>query len=90
MNHESSLNDVSLQDFSNFISKLYTLYNSHRQLISIREFENLESLIIKEGISQPSNQQTMPYRILSVNSKGDFSTFSPELIDIDAGIYQSF
>ena len=70
----------SAMDFRTFMSRMYELSSNVRSL-RVREFRNLESLILHGDLSpERGTQQLIPYRILSVDCDGNFSTFSPELL----------
>ncbi len=83
--HSSLDTEESLERFERFFSELYDLYQPHREVISIREFDQLERLIFKGTLQGKPSQQTMPYRIISVDTNGSFSTFSPELLSMKTG-----
>lgn len=76
--------DESSTRFERFFSELYDLYEPYRETISIREFDQLERLIFKGSLQGRPSQQTIPYRIISVDTNGGFSTFSPELLGMKA------
>lgn len=91
VNSISSLTKDSLKvKFEQFILRLYELYDQHRHQISIREFEQLEHLILKGKLKGNLSQQTVPFRIINVDVEGNFSTFSPELLGMNGGKYENF
>lgn len=82
--------DDFLPSFKRFMSRLYTLYLNNKRKLDIREFRQIESLILQTKERPTLSQQTTPYRILNVDVDGNFSTFSPELLGMDAKGYGSF
>lgn len=83
--HSSLAAEEGTERFEKFFSELYDLHQSHGEAISIREFDQIERLIFKGSLKGKPSQQTMPYRILSVDTNGSFSTFSPELLSMKTG-----
>lgn len=57
--------------------------------INLREFEKVSNLIHNDKrISH--NAQTTPFDIVSIDTKGNFSTFSPELLSMPSSEYGDF
>ena len=55
----------------------------------VREFER--SIIAIREFSKPlTNEQTMPFGIISVDCGGNLSTFSPELLGLNHPVYGAF
>ena len=76
VNAASSLTSESRRLVGLFYTELIELHNSG--LISSREIRGLENFFAKRfAISR--NDQNIPLRIITVDTEGDFSTFSPEL-----------
>jgi uncharacterized protein len=79
----------------NFLLRLYDLQKSVQGTVKIREFENAYRAIAQstdanaQGISG-RNDQVMPYKIISIDCDGDFSTFSPELLGSKSSRYGDF
>jgi uncharacterized protein len=77
--------------YRKFMETFYRLTKEAAQELEIREFEMLKHLICygSETIP-PRNQQVTPFKILTIASNGDFSTFSPELLDMGGGKHADF
>jgi len=77
--------------YRDFMRRFYQLTKSSSLAFEIREFEYLKQLIC-HGSSEhpPSNQQIIPLNILSIDAKGDFTTFSPELLSVHCQDYGDF
>lgn len=67
------------EHFTAFLERFYEL--SAEADFEIREFHSLRRLIYS-GRYEAANTQTQPFSILSVDSDGNFSTFSPELLSM--------
>jgi uncharacterized protein len=65
-----------------FLSSLMAMVRENRSSISIREFSTIYEAIFDK--SRPSHMhfdiELEPFRILTIDAKGNFSTFSPELL----------
>ncbi|EKV01337.1 arylsulfatase regulator (Fe-S oxidoreductase) [Leptolyngbya sp. PCC 7375] len=57
--------------------------------ISLREFEKIGSFIYHNKRIH-RNDQTTPFEIVSIDTKGNFSTFSPELLSMPSPEYGDF
>jgi len=79
-----------------FLQRLYELQKKAKGLVKIREFENAFRAITNGGIDSEGgdismrNDQVRPYKILSVDCDGNFSTFSPELLGLKSDLYGDF
>jgi uncharacterized protein len=82
----------SLERYNDFLEKLFDLYYSDiNSPMVIREFLQLEYfLFTKDKFLDGQGQQTVPFRILSFDYQGNFSTFSPELLDAKSEIFNDF
>ncbi len=58
--------------------------------IAVRELDALLQLLLSPTRKEIDNQQTTPGAILSVDSAGRLSTFSPELLGFRNGAYEDF
>ena len=84
-NTKSSLfnSDKILVRFKSFIDRLFQLYyNDNEVEFYFREFAQLEKFVFsKDKFMNGFGQQTTPYKILAIDVNGNFSTFSPELLN---------
>ncbi len=55
----------------------------------VREFEQMSELILKEG-RKSNNQLSNPFSIISIDTQGNFSTYSPELLAMKSVDYGDF
>lgn len=79
---DSTLTRNHAAQYRKFITRFYDLCQLHKaEAPSVREFLFYESLILEanSAVSRMPSVVT-PFRILNVNSKGAFATFSPELL----------
>ena len=76
--------DAASKRVKHFFQALISENELHQNVIRIREFENSKSLIENWRKDRPDwlrhGQEIWPYRIISVDVGGNFSTFSPELL----------
>jgi uncharacterized protein len=89
IHRSSSLNTGSAADrVEHFWERLYELYEASGHAIQIREFQRATTAILTSQGRLPwqaiarQNDQVMPFRILSVDYRGQVSTFSPELLGV--------
>jgi uncharacterized protein len=79
-----------------FYARLFDLFLNSDRHMTIREFDRSMNAILRqpEELDITKNEtlphQNQPLAILSINYKGDFSTFSPELIGQSSGKYGDF
>ena len=73
--------------YRGFLEKFYGLVQASGAF-TVREFEHKKSLIL--GYQSLKYSETRPFTVISVNHKGDFATFSPELLDQKSDCYGSF
>ena len=93
INKKSSIdNSLRVQKkFRNFIERLYDLYIANERNLVIREFIEREKFILRSNhFKNGLGQQTVPYRIINVDTNGNFSTFSPELLTMSSNKYGDF
>jgi len=78
--------------YHDFIGRLFELYYSDLSIdFYFREFAQLENFVFKKDKFMTGfGQQTVPYRIISVDVNGDFSTFSPELLNAKSKEHNNF
>jgi uncharacterized protein len=87
INRHSSIADTQA-GHATFLRRLLERSLADPEQLNIRELEVAAHLILDDlpqigigGGSYPDNSQILPFAILSVAADGDFTTFSPELID---------
>lgn len=79
----------------NFLIRLYALQKGSRGAVKIREFENAYRAIARSTNANGQdisgcNDQVVPYKIISIDCDGNFSTFSPELLGSKSPLYGDF
>jgi len=73
--------------YAAFIARFHELVRRDG-VLAVREFEYFENRILKPRAR--SNDQVQPLAILSVDADGNFSTFSPELLDARDERHENF
>jgi uncharacterized protein len=73
-----------------FWTTVYDLQREAGGAIRIREFEKAYHAIASWTEAGPSNDQTEPFRIVSMDCHGNVSTFSPELLGMSRQPFGSF
>ena len=83
--------NINPDRYTSFMKRLYELYVADERQLPIREFLQIEKFVLS-GKNYKNNlgQQTTPYRILSIDINGNFSTFSPELLTMKSHLYKDF
>jgi uncharacterized protein len=77
--HSSLEGEETVRRFSEFMERFCELADDGP--LRVRELRSLKGILLNADLSRrPDTQQLTPYRILSVDVAGDFSTFSPELL----------
>lgn len=77
--HSSLEGEETVRRFSEFMDRFCELADDGP--LKVRELRSLKGILLNADLSRrPDTQQLTPYRILSVDVGGDFSTFSPELL----------
>ncbi len=89
INQFSSLNSPEVEErYRKFMERFYTLVKSTDFSIQVREFEHIRREII-QGRGLTVGQFT-PFAIINVDYKGDFTTYSPELLSMSSSTYGDF
>ncbi len=89
-NRTSSLQRANIaQRVRAFWERLWELTASTNGAIQIREFEDVSELIFKAG-GRFTNEMCRPFSIISIDSQGNFSTYSPELLAMTSVDYEDF
>jgi uncharacterized protein len=74
-----------------FMSRFYDLVEGSSEPFLVREFQSATSAIMSGGLMENAQaQQTTPFAIISVDCRGNFSTFSPELLGLTSEDYGDF
>ena len=60
------------------------------QHVAVRVKQNLIALIMRGDFNPVGGQETTPFKIISVDYRGDFTTFSPELLGQKSELYGDF
>lgn len=90
VNATSSLSGQGTDEqYVRFMERIYTLAQPLKHELSIREFEEAERQILS-GVNIERSYQSTPYKIISINCHGEFSTFSPELLGLESSVYGDF
>lgn len=74
-----------------FMNKFYDLVEASGEPYLVREFQSATAAIMSGGLDEHAQaQQTTPFAIISVDCRGNFSTFSPELLGLNSPSYGDF
>lgn len=76
--------------YRQFLSRFFDLAARPGSPLHVREFDAMTSAILAEGGGPPRTQETAPFAILSVDCRGNFSSFSPELLGLRTPHYGDF
>ena len=88
-NQNSSLSGSGTDlTYRNFMNKLYELVNQPANTLEIREFERIKRGILNGGGA--IRGQFHPFTMINIDYKGDFMTFSPELLSLNSSKYGEF
>lgn len=98
INEASSVNILSAAKVEEFLSTVFQLQKAANGKIIVREFENAFGKIIGNPMqgdnsilsTQPHSHLLIPYGIISVDTDGNFTTFSPELLGQKSEAYNDF
>ena len=72
-----------------FFQRFWELTVATKGEFQVREFEQISSLILS-GKQRIKNELCHPFSIISIDSQGNFSTFSPELLAMKSEQYGDF
>lgn len=76
--------------FRQFLSRFYDLAMRPGSPVRVREFDSMLGAILHGGATPPRTQETAPFAILSVDYRGNFASFSPELLGVSSRHYGDF
>jgi uncharacterized protein len=87
----SSLQEPGLQsDFDRFLREFWNLNVKYGAIQYIREFNQMFRNIVRPAGTSTTNSLVEPFSIVSFDTEGNFSTFSPELLGNSSKEYPSF
>ena len=91
-NEDSSLSvEDGASRYRDFMSRFFDLAMASDPPIRVREFDNMISAVLYTGEARfLSAQESTPFAIVSVDSAGTLSTFSPELLGLPSDLYGGF
>jgi uncharacterized protein len=89
INRDSSLEGAD-EAFRRFLDRFWSLAEAHTAKIRIREIAATSAAILDPGADSYGNPQVEPFRMLSVDTDGGLSTFSPELLGVPGADYSGF
>jgi uncharacterized protein len=90
VHQQSTLHAVENETrFARFVERLYLRYQSIRDRIRIREFEQVEAALRDSGTGHERSQLRDPFGIVTVGVDGSWSTFAPEMLTM-GGIDRPF
>lgn len=91
INETSSLQQEGTADrFHQFLQRWWDLTEAHgKSGIALREFEKMGNFIYHNRRIE-HNDQTTPFDIVTIDTKGNFSSFSPELLSMASPDYGDF
>lgn len=89
---ESSLNSVTNEEFSHFMQTIHSLSFEVGEPGFVREIRNAHHAVMGSLMNLPFMlpMESNPLSIINVDVKGNFSTFSPELLGMKHDLYEDF
>ncbi len=87
-NHRSSLEGLSMRPrYQKFVTRLFQRVQEGGFALSVREFNSAIAAVrfSAEAIDPATDQQNVPWRIVTVDVSGQYTTFSPELLGLRWG-----
>ena len=81
-NRESTTFQTDEENYANFWRELCDRWIADNMRLEFRELNGLLASIVSQdgNDTEPLNQMSQPFSIVTVSANGDFSTFSPELM----------
>jgi uncharacterized protein len=88
-NQDSSLSESGTDfRYRNFMNRLYELVKQPTNTLEVREFERIKTVILNSNGNILG--QCHPFTMINIDYKGDFMTFSPELLSLSSSEYGEF
>jgi uncharacterized protein len=87
-NHRSSLEGLSMRPrYQKFMTRLFRRVQEGGFALNVREFNSAIAAVrfSAEAIDPATDQQNCPWRIVTVDVSGQYTTFSPELLGLHWG-----
>ncbi|HZR84239.1 MAG TPA: cyclophane-forming radical SAM/SPASM peptide maturase GrrM/OscB [Candidatus Binatia bacterium] len=77
--------------YREFLARFFDLATRRENPLRVREFDSTIAAVLHGGRSDPPpTQESHPFAIVSVDHRGDFTTFSPELLGLASERYGPF
>jgi len=73
-----------------FLERYLELSHEHPDAPRVREFDTMSGVLLARRTPRGGTQENEAFRILTVGHDGNFSTWSPELVDQTSARYPSF
>jgi uncharacterized protein len=92
-NQTTSINTAIIESVKNFWRALYEINLDSKEHLHIREIFHFNELLLNPFFDKRppmAGQMLGPLKIINMDIKGDFTTFSPELIDMKDDNYGDF
>ncbi|MFM2285133.1 MAG: hypothetical protein RLZZ543_630 [Bacteroidota bacterium] len=93
INTKSTFNDSLQPKIKSFWRKIFQLQLNLNHFQNIREIRQFNNTLINTNLDRnamPFGQMTQPLSILTIDTKGNFSTFSPELLGMEDSRFNNF
>jgi uncharacterized protein len=89
-NTQSSCSNSSIEDYKSFIQRFLKVVSESSKKVRIREFERIyKQILMPLSDDEIKHDPNVPLAIINFDYHGNYSTFSPELIGINAASYQN-
>ena len=87
VNAQSSLQETDTEEkFKVFMQRIWELNKAAKGILKIREFERICGLI-HSGFKIEKSDLTRPFSLINIDNKGNFCTYSPELLGMKDDVY---
>jgi len=89
----STLSPGAAQErYAQFLDRFFDLVQQSGEKYAVREFDSAMAAVLptQPAMKYRGPQQTTPFGIISVDCRGNFSTFSPELLGLPSDKYGDF
>jgi len=84
---------VIVEEYRNFMSRMYELWRPHAPTITIREFRDMFSAfrgLLRDNGYRRQSVETDDLGIVTIQKNGDITTFSPEFAGAKSAEYENF